>query len=40
MGNIEIARLFPVDLDNQSRLEDDGPDSGALEWIPTVKRKK
>jgi len=40
MGNIEIARLFPVDLDNQSRLEDEGPDSGALEWIPTVKRKK
>jgi hypothetical protein len=40
MGNIEIARLFPVDLDNQSRLDDEGPDSGALEWIPTVKRKK
>jgi hypothetical protein len=40
IGNIEIARLFPVDLDNQSRLEDEGPDSGALEWIPTVKRKK
>jgi hypothetical protein len=40
MGNIEIARLFPVDLDNQSRLEDDGPDTGALEWIPTVKRNK
>ena len=40
MGNIEIARLFPVDLDNQSRLADDGPDSGALEWIPTVKPKK
>lgn len=40
MGNIEIARLFPVDLENQSRLEDEGPDSGALEWIPTAKRKK
>ena len=40
MGNIEIARLFPVDLENQSRLEDEGPDSGALEWIPTVKRGK
>jgi hypothetical protein len=40
MGNIEIARLFPLDLDNQSRLEDNGPDSGALEWIPTIKRKK
>ena len=40
IGNIEIARLFPLDLDNQSRLEDEGPDSGALEWIPTVKRKK
>ena len=40
MGDIEIARLFPVDLDNQSRLDDEGPDSGALEWIPTVKRKK
>jgi len=40
IGNIEIARLFPLDLDNQSRLEDNGPDSGALEWIPTIKRKK
>ena len=40
IGNIETARFFPVDLDNQSRLEDEGPDSGALEWIPTIKRKK
>ncbi|HCE57494.1 MAG TPA: hypothetical protein DER09_06705 [Prolixibacteraceae bacterium] len=40
MGNIEIARLFPLDLDNQSRLDDEGADSGALEWIPTAKRKK
>jgi hypothetical protein len=40
IGNIEIARLFPVDLDNQSRLDDEEPDSGALEWIPTVKKEK
>lgn len=40
IGNIEIARLFPIDLDNQSRLADEGPDSGALEWIPVNKRKK
>ena len=40
IGNIDIARLFPLDLDNRSRLEDNGPDSGALEWIPVNKRKK
>lgn len=40
IGNIEAAKLFPFDLDNQSRLDDEGPDLGALEWIPTVKRKK
>ncbi len=40
IGNIEIAKLFSFDLNNQSRLDDEGPDLGALEWIPTVKRKK
>ena len=32
IGNIEIARLFPFDLNNKSRLEDTGPDLGAYEW--------
>ena len=40
IGDIGAAKLFPFDLDNQSRLDDLGPDLGALEWIPTVKRKK
>lgn len=40
IGNIEIAKLFPLDLDYQSRLDDEGPDAGALEWIPTYKKKK
>ncbi len=34
VGNVEIATLFPLDLDNNSRLEDEGPDLGALEWVP------
>ncbi len=34
IGDIEIARFFPLDLKNNSRLSDDGPDLGALEWIP------
>lgn len=40
IGDIEIAKLFPVDLSNNSRLEDLSPDLGALEWIPFEKRKK
>lgn len=40
IGDIEIAKLFPFDLDNQSRLEDKEPDAGALEWIPVAKREK
>ena len=31
-GNIEIAKLFPLDLNKNSRLEDLGPDLGAYEW--------
>lgn len=33
MGHPEIARLFPFDLNNRSRLEDSGPDIGAYEWV-------
>lgn len=40
IGDIETAKLFPFDLDYQSRLDDEGPDLGALEWIPTFKKKK
>ncbi len=40
IGSIETANLYPFDLDDQSRLDDEGPDLGALEWIPTAKRKK
>uniref|UniRef100_UPI0032171288 hypothetical protein n=1 Tax=uncultured Draconibacterium sp. TaxID=1573823 RepID=UPI0032171288 len=34
IGSIDIARLFPFDLNNHSRLEDSGPDLGAFEWLP------
>lgn len=37
-GNIEIATRFPFDLNNKPRLIDEGPDLGALEWIPTKDR--
>lgn len=40
IGDLEIAKRFPIDLDNYSRLEDEGPDAGALEWVSTVKRRK
>ena len=32
-GDIEISKYFPLDLDNKSRLSDDGPDIGAYERI-------
>ncbi len=32
IGSNEIARMFPFDLNNYSRLEDSGPDAGAIEW--------
>ncbi|HEY3371058.1 MAG TPA: hypothetical protein VGK10_09440 [Prolixibacteraceae bacterium] len=31
-GNKNIAIQFPTDLNEHSRLEDEGPDVGALEW--------
>jgi hypothetical protein len=30
----EIAKLYPSDIFNHSRLADEGPDIGAIEWIP------
>ena len=39
-GNIEIARLFPFDLNKVSRLADEGPDLGALEWIALEDAEK
>jgi hypothetical protein len=40
MGNIEIAKLYPFDLKNQSRLEDSGPDIGAYEWTENLEQKE
>ena len=40
IGDLETAKRYPMDLDNFSRLEDEGPDLGALEWIPVAKRRK
>jgi len=33
IGNIEIANLYPEDILNNNRLDDDGPDLGAYERI-------
>lgn len=33
IGNIETAKHFSLDLNNNSRLVDEAPDLGALEWI-------
>ncbi len=40
MGHPEIARLFPFDLNNRSRLEDTGPDMGAYEWVSDSKKEE
>jgi hypothetical protein len=40
MGSIEIAKMFPYDLNNYSRLEDSGPDAGAFEWVTHNKRRE
>jgi hypothetical protein len=37
IGNSDIANLFPLDLNNNSRFADDGPDLGALEWVAGKK---
>ncbi|WP_346854480.1 hypothetical protein [uncultured Draconibacterium sp.] len=39
IGDIEIAKLFPLDLNNNSRLEDSGPDLGAYEWLPKTEEE-
>ena len=36
IGDIEIANRFPIDLNDYSRLEDEGPDLGALECKHSV----
>lgn len=36
-GDKEIAAQYPNDLNDHSRLEDEGPDLGALEWQDTEK---
>ncbi|MFV0265630.1 MAG: hypothetical protein ACK5HT_00690 [Draconibacterium sp.] len=33
IGNIDIAKLYPFDMNNIPRLADEGPDLGALEWV-------
>jgi hypothetical protein len=40
VGDLEIAKQFPLDLDNYSRLDDGGPDLGSLEWVPVIKSRK
>jgi hypothetical protein len=37
IADLNIAKLFPVDLRNNSRLSDEGPDAGAVEWVPAKK---
>lgn len=38
IGNTNIAAQFPYDLKGFSRIEDEGPDLGALEWKPSGKK--
>lgn len=40
VGDRDIATQFPNDLNQYSRLEDEGPDLGALEWIASSKKKE
>ncbi len=35
LADPEIAKHFPLDLNGNSRLEDNAPDAGAYEWKPT-----
>ena len=32
IGDIEIAKKYPFDLNGKNRLEDNKPDAGAYEW--------
>ena len=37
IGNLEVAKKYPFDLNGNSRLEDNRPDAGAYEWQPKKK---
>ena len=37
MADPDVAKLYPTDLNGNSRLEDNQPDAGAYEWVPTKK---
>ena len=37
IGDIEVAKKYPFDLNGNSRLEDNKPDAGAYEWQPAKK---
>lgn len=39
IGNLDYAKLFPMDLLNKDRLSDDGPDLGAYERIEKKNEK-
>jgi hypothetical protein len=39
IGDRTIAKQFPADLRGNSRLLDEGPDLGALEWMPSKNKK-
>jgi len=37
IGNLEIARNYPYDLNGRNRLQDGKPDAGCYEWMPGDK---
>lgn len=37
IGDMEIAKKYPFDLNGKNRLEDNKPDAGAYEWQPVKK---
>ncbi len=37
IGDVEVSKLYPIDLNGKNRLEDGKPDAGAYEWQPFKK---
>ena len=37
IGDLEVARNYPYDLNGRSRLQDGKPDAGCYEWMPGDK---
>jgi hypothetical protein len=38
VARYDLSLLYPVDIRNNSRIEDGFPDLGAVEWVPAKKK--